>query len=593
MRPDQYWPIDSECADVRARASSLSDPAGVLANGRGVRLLGIMNAIQLAIDRRKRATLAVLVVALSLCAWSQRWLQDDAYITFRYARHLATGYGPVWNQGLAVEGYSNFLWMLVLAGLHRAGLGPEVASQLLGVACFAGSLLLVFRLGQKLLPGRWWALAACWLTGTNYTFFMYATGGLETQLMAMLVLAALTVVVSASQRRHLRLVSAVALSAYAGLALLTRPDSPLLVFVCFAFAIGAAKLWKGELRLWLGLMGPLVVLVVPWLYWKYQLYGDLLPNTFAAKASIHSSLTLARGATYVGWLFLSYWWLPAALAIGWKARRHFRLPPLSLLPLLAYVALWLAYVVWAGGDIMELRMVVSIIPLFILLLLAALATMTGGRFFQLSIVALLCGGSLVHCLYFGRYVRPAGIGTIPQLRQSVQRDDPASWASMGEKLRQYLGGNGGATLAVSPAGAIPYLSEQRTIDCLGLSDKWVARQGFLRRKCTVCQGHARLATIAYLQQQNVHLLIGQPQVMPSGDPLADPSEVVRAMFFGEDLDYYRIPDDAWLVRIPLEGGLDLAALYLARTPRVDALLSAGTWQGQPLAFRSPSRVLRP
>ena len=40
------------------------------------------------------------------------WI-DDAFITFRYARNLADGLGPVFNPGEAVEGYTTFLWMLV------------------------------------------------------------------------------------------------------------------------------------------------------------------------------------------------------------------------------------------------------------------------------------------------------------------------------------------------------------------------------------------------------------------------------------------------------------------------------------------------
>ena len=63
---------------------------------------------------------------LSLCAAAigalgivfavvNRFVQDDAYISFRYARNLADGLGLVWNAGERVEGYTNFLWTLMLA----------------------------------------------------------------------------------------------------------------------------------------------------------------------------------------------------------------------------------------------------------------------------------------------------------------------------------------------------------------------------------------------------------------------------------------------------------------------------------------------
>jgi len=32
-------------------------------------------------------------------AWSMRWLADDAFISFRYAKNWAAGLGPVFNPG--------------------------------------------------------------------------------------------------------------------------------------------------------------------------------------------------------------------------------------------------------------------------------------------------------------------------------------------------------------------------------------------------------------------------------------------------------------------------------------------------------------
>src|SRR4051812_38733846 len=46
------------------------------------------------------------------------WLDDDQMISMRYARHLANGNGLGWNPGQRVEGYTNFLWTLVMAAVH-------------------------------------------------------------------------------------------------------------------------------------------------------------------------------------------------------------------------------------------------------------------------------------------------------------------------------------------------------------------------------------------------------------------------------------------------------------------------------------------
>ncbi len=42
---------------------------------------------------------------------------DDAYISFQYAKNWASGNGVVFNPGERVEGYTNFLWVALLAPL--------------------------------------------------------------------------------------------------------------------------------------------------------------------------------------------------------------------------------------------------------------------------------------------------------------------------------------------------------------------------------------------------------------------------------------------------------------------------------------------
>src|SRR5262245_29201172 len=43
------------------------------------------------------------------------WGIDDAYISYRYARNLDLGQGLVFNPGERVEGYSNLLYVLIIA----------------------------------------------------------------------------------------------------------------------------------------------------------------------------------------------------------------------------------------------------------------------------------------------------------------------------------------------------------------------------------------------------------------------------------------------------------------------------------------------
>ena len=70
--------------------------------------------------------LFLTLVLLGAHAREYAFLTDDAFISFRYARNLAEGNGLVFNPGLErVEGYTNFLWVLILAGFDWMGLAPE------------------------------------------------------------------------------------------------------------------------------------------------------------------------------------------------------------------------------------------------------------------------------------------------------------------------------------------------------------------------------------------------------------------------------------------------------------------------------------
>ena len=74
-------------------------------------------------------------VILLLHGWFYfHYTSDDAYISYRYARNLADGVGLVWNPGEHVEGYTNFLWVMMLAGIDRIGADIVESGRWLGYA---------------------------------------------------------------------------------------------------------------------------------------------------------------------------------------------------------------------------------------------------------------------------------------------------------------------------------------------------------------------------------------------------------------------------------------------------------------------------
>jgi hypothetical protein len=75
------------------------------------------------------AGFALLLAALAMIVvWAWLWWPntiDDAYITYRYAEHVARGLGAVYNPGERVEGFSSPLWMASLAAGVRLGSAPS------------------------------------------------------------------------------------------------------------------------------------------------------------------------------------------------------------------------------------------------------------------------------------------------------------------------------------------------------------------------------------------------------------------------------------------------------------------------------------
>jgi len=148
---------------------------------------------------------------------------DDAYISYRYAQNLVEGHGLVYNPGEYVEGYTNFLWTLLLAAGIKLGIGAELFSKLMG-ACFAlGSLYFIYRLSHLISALRMAPTIATWLVAGNLVFMGYAIQGLESAMFVFLLLAG-TKRFFDEEDQNLSVYGSALLFATAGL---TRPEAPM------------------------------------------------------------------------------------------------------------------------------------------------------------------------------------------------------------------------------------------------------------------------------------------------------------------------------------------------------------------------------
>ncbi len=116
---------------------------------------------------------------------------DDAYITLRYARNLIDGAGVVWNPGEYVQGYTNFLHLLLVSGLGGLGIDLVVASRVVGVAALLSLVVLLLfwsRRGEDENTARFRHVPAI-LVMTSAPMLVWSVGGLEGTLFSALVAA--------------------------------------------------------------------------------------------------------------------------------------------------------------------------------------------------------------------------------------------------------------------------------------------------------------------------------------------------------------------------------------------------------------------
>ena len=450
-------------------------------------VLGVLGAAALsgaaARLTRQYAAAAIAGSAAILLLHSTLYLHytsDDAYISYRYARNLSDGLGLVWNPGEHVEGYSNFLWVEILAGLHYVGADIVLSGRWLGFALAvvaAGGTYLLTRQLVDDPAGRIAGLVAALLLASSGTWALWASAGLEPPLFATLTLAA--VLLHARERDR---ACAPASGAVWALAAMTRPDGLVLVAVSGAFKIGEAvariRAATGTLRplarelatlaLWLA---GFAIVFAPYFAWRYTTYGWLYPNTYYAKVGVGLD-QYDRGLRYLasfleesgGWLVLL-----APLAITMTSIRRER-----AIYVFALLVAWMAYVAYVGGDsLLRFRFFAPLMPLFYALAVASVAALLDTtrsdepprRWIPQATIVLVAAAAIVFTLH----PSSADSNRIVGERRAV--DDRAE---IGRWLRDNLPGT--TSVAAVPVGAIGYESRLTIIDMLGINDEHIAHR---------------------------------------------------------------------------------------------------------------------
>ena len=385
------------------------------------------------------------------------WGNDDAYIGYRYAENLAHGKGLVFNPGERVEGYSDILYIAMLAPAFwlTDRDGVYFFSVMLNLLFAAFSLGLFAAYTREKL-GDWNALAASLLFALCLPLWVASASGIETCQVLLITLAIWVYaerVAAEPTRRPMQILAALMV-----LSVLARVDGFLVPGIVVLY-LGLKGRMRQAVICAMATMGAQGFFEV----WRIAYYGAWLPTTYYVKVTgplgeriAHAWGQFSKINLFDGMLPYTLILLLAALAAGGCALAKRRPIAECLRFEFLFAPLWILYWFYIGGDHFWDRFLIVLYPLGIYAVLDA----RRGVSRQMAVYGLV----LLAALQAGPawYVDP---------RFSYISNKYDCWIGVGK----FLGaGYPGRTVAVLPLGKIPFFSGLYAQDMLGLADPVIA-----------------------------------------------------------------------------------------------------------------------
>lgn len=399
---------------------------------------------------------------VSQCLIYYNFIVDDVYISLRYARNLANGHGLVFNTGdnIPVEGYTNFLWVLMEAPLFLLNLSdPQIIHviRIIGILFGVGSLLIVYYLIRLLTQDTRTGLVGALFLAIIPEFSFWAPGGLETPMYIFWLLAGIYRYIYEKRQGKTHILSMIFLSLMA----LTRPEGLFfaLAVICWDLLWVFRESPSNDERVRrakqtiAGLM-TFALIYGSYFLWRYNFYGYIFPNTFYAKKIAYAGQFLHR-LKQVSSFLVGLFPLFAIASIGYfhfnKSGSRYRTGLLIMMTLLILFC-FAARNEWMPGFRYELPFV----PLLIVFFAVGVKKMLfdeGGRFGSLMQSRVTRFSALfflgIFLLYDFNYMRKTGNAFSDQLHRAH--------VPLGKWLKKYAPQN--ASYASWDMGAVPYYSQ--------------------------------------------------------------------------------------------------------------------------------------
>jgi tetratricopeptide (TPR) repeat protein len=419
-----------------------------------------------------------------------KFVQDDAYISFRFVKNFVEGKGLVFNAGERVEGFTNLLWVLILSIFYWMKMSIENISQYLSMAFGILVLFQTYKISSLVelkdenKKGKQTAntftsaylfnfipVILLVLTGA-YSF--WAISGMETTMFMAYVLAGIFYYIKDRNSDSPNYKFAI----FTFLASLTRPEG-LYFFglimihkVIISFCENKSGFIK-DIFSKKNLITYAVYLVPTGLFilWRLSYYGYPFPNTYYAKTGFNS-VYLSAGWTYFKNFFEAYMLYGVVFALPlflFKRKRNFFEISLFYLITICYSL----YIISVGGDVLkQFRFFLPILPL-IYILFGKLLEDFADRFKSKSTGLSLAIAATVLIGLYNHNSQQEAIKKDVETENGLVEKMKIAGAWFNKKQTQ-LGRP--LVLAATTIGAVSYFSDVTVIDMLGLTDETIAHK---------------------------------------------------------------------------------------------------------------------
>lgn len=437
---------------------------------------------------------------------------DDAYIPMRYAENLVLGHGLVWNVNeIPIEGYSNFLWVLIIAAILFFKLDPTFYLKILGLISLVsiGYIYWIFfkQIFKKQKKEAYLGFSiVILLLLANPATAIHAVSGLETMLYSFLILTLTFIgfkIIHSNKNKYYWIFSFLAL-----LTSLLRFEGILvscgIIFLIFFYnyytQVNSPKINKSYL------FPFLIVFIIPLMFYmlfRYFYFNEFFPLPFFVK-SLTPTTSLWFIKSSESWIESLKYLAPFIITILFgvlltiKNRNNLvnnTFKSLFILLMVAGVTIFFANIIYLPTSLIMNYADRFFYPSYILIYLICGAFLAM-LFKELEVVLhrkylnklnALAGILLVFMLLVSNTVFLSELSYYHSYDQKLKNTQ----IDVGQSLKPFSNYN--YTIASDFAGALPYYSSWKDLDILGLNDKFIAKNG--------------MATSEYLEEKKPELVI--------------------------------------------------------------------------------------